>query len=265
MTKIVVVGACGRMGSTIMRLTEEDTALELVGAVERKDSPFIGEDSSRFGGKKGLKITDSLIDVASSDTVIIDFTHRDSAMLNIKVAKEKKSPMVIGTTGFDKGQLAEIEATALSAFPCVLSPNMSMGVNLLFKLVEEAAKVLKDEYDVEILEIHHKMKKDAPSGTAVKLGQIIAEALGRDYEKVAVYERKGITGERTKEEIGMQTLRAGDVVGEHTVIFGGMGERIELIHRAHSRENFARGALRAAKWVVDKPAGLYSMKDVLNL
>lgn len=265
MTKIVVVGACGRMGSTIMRLIEEDASLELVGAIERKDSPFIGEDCSRFGGKNGIKITESLRDVASKDTVIIDFTHRDSAMINVKIASDKRSPMVIGTTGFDKSQLAEIEALAISAFPCVLSPNMSMGVNLLFKLVEEAAKVLKDEYDVEILEIHHKMKKDAPSGTAVKLGQIIANALGREYEKVAVFERKGITGERSKEEIGMQTLRAGDVVGEHTVIFGGMGERIELIHRAHSRENFARGALRAAKWVIDKPAGFYSMKDVLNL
>ncbi|GAB4432963.1 MAG: 4-hydroxy-tetrahydrodipicolinate reductase [bacterium] len=265
MTKIIVLGACGRMGSTIMRLASEDSGLDIVGAIERPDSPFIGEDSSRFGGKKGLLISSSLKERADKDTVIIDFTHRDSTIKNVLIAKEKNAPMVIGTTGFDKAQLSEIEKLAKEGFPCVLSPNMSMGVNLLFKLVEEAAKVLKDEYDIEILEIHHRMKKDAPSGTAVKLGQIIAEALGREYEKVAVFERKGITGERTKEEIGMQTLRAGDVVGEHTVIFGGMGERVELIHRAHSRENFARGALRAAKWVVDKPYGLYSMKDVLNL
>lgn len=265
MTKIIVVGACGRMGSTIMRLAVEDGGFDLVGAIEREDSPYLGEDSSRFGGKKGLLITSSLKDVAERDTVIIDFTHRESTLKNVLVAKEKNAPMVIGTTGFEKGHIEEIERFAKSGFPCVLSPNMSMGVNLLFKLVEEAARVLKDDYDVEILEIHHRMKKDAPSGTAIKLGQIIAKTLGRDYEKVAVYERKGMTGERTKEEIGMQTLRAGDVVGEHTVIFGGMGERLELIHRAHSRENFARGALRAAKWVKDKPFGLYSMKDVLNL
>ncbi len=248
-----------------MRLIGEDESLSLVGAIERHDSPFIGEDSYRFGGKKGVIVSSKLADVAAQDTVIIDFTHRDSTLKNAAIAREKNAPMVIGTTGFDREQLTQIEKMAKEAFPCVLSPNMSMGVNLLFKLVEEAAKVLKDEYDVEIVEIHHRMKKDAPSGTAVKLGQVIAQALGRDYEKVAVFERKGITGERTKDEIGMQTLRAGDVVGEHTVIFGGMGERIELIHRAHSRENFARGALRAAKWLVSKPNGLYSMKDVLGL
>lgn len=265
MTKLVVLGACGRMGSTIIKLAGEDPELMVVGAVEREDSPYIGKYITSSDDKKGVVITSSLKEVADKDTVIIDFTHRDSTLKNIQIAKETRSPMVIGTTGFDKEELKMIEATACNFFPCVLSPNMSMGVNLLFKLVAEAARTLGDEYDVEILEIHHRMKKDAPSGTAVKLGQIIADVLGREYEKVAVFERKGITGERTKQEIGMQTLRAGDVVGEHTVIFGGMGERIELVHRAHSRENFARGALRAAKWVVNKPAGLYSMKDVLNL
>lgn len=265
MIKVVILGAAGRMGSTIMQLISEDTEMMLAGAVEKKDSPFIGEDASRFGGTKGVAITAALENVAAKDTVVIDFTHPDSVMENIKFAEKIGFPMVVGTTGFNVERMDYIRSAATAKFPCVLSPNMSMGVNLLFKLVAETAKVLGDDYDVEIVEIHHRMKKDAPSGTAVKLGQVAAEALGRDYEKAAVYERKGMTGERTRKEIGMQTLRAGDVVGEHTVIFGGIGERIELTHRAHSRENFARGAIRAAKWVYDKNPGFYSMKDVLGL
>lgn len=264
MVNVIVLGAAGRMGSTILKLVKEDPNLKLVGAVERIDSPFIGEDASKFGGNQGVKISSSLKDVARKDAVVVDFTHIFSTLDNVKLAKEIGFPMVIGTTGFDQDQVEFIKDCA-KHFPCVMSPNMSLGVNLLFKLVYETAKVLGDEYDVEILEIHHRMKKDAPSGTAVKLGQIVADALNRDYQKTAVFERKGMIGERKKEEIGMQTLRAGDVVGEHTVIFGGMGERIELIHRAHSRENFARGAIRAVKWVHDKKPGLYSMKEVLGL
>lgn len=265
MIEVIVLGAAGRMGSTILRLVEEDPELLLVGAIERTDCPFIGEDASRFGGTKGVKITGSLRDVAKKNTVIIDFTHIDSTRENIKIAAEKGSPMVIGTTGFSQEEVKKIGELAKNNFPCLLSPNMSLGVNVLFKLVYEAAKLLTDEYNVEIVEIHHKMKKDAPSGTAVKLGQVVAEAFNWDYEETAVYERKGIIGERKKKEIGMQTLRAGDVVGEHTVIFGGMGERLELTHRAHSRENFARGAIRAAKWIHYKEKGLYSMKDVLGI
>ncbi len=264
MIKVIVLGAAGRMGSTILRLVKEDSDLKLVGAVERSDSPFIGEDVSKFGGNQGIKISSSLREVAVKDAVVVDFTHIYSTLNNVKLAKEIGFPMVIGTTGFDQDQVEFIK-DCTKYFPCVMSPNMSLGVNLLFKLAYETAKILGDDYDVEILEIHHRMKKDAPSGTAVKLGQVVAEALGRDYHKSAVFERKGIIGERKKQEIGMQTLRAGDVVGEHTVIFGGMGERIELIHRAHSRENFARGALRAVKWVYGKEPGLYGMKEVLGL
>lgn len=264
MIKVIVLGAAGRMGSTILRLVREDSELKLVGAVERADSPYIGEDSSKFGGVQGVKITSSLKEIVEKDTVVVDFTHIFSTLDNVKLASQVGFPMVIGTTGFDADQIEDIKKMA-ERFPCVMSPNMSLGVNLLFKLVYETAKILGDDYDVEILEIHHRMKKDAPSGTAVKLGQIVAEALNRNYEKNAVFSRKGLIGERKREEIGMQTLRAGDVVGEHTVIFGGMGERIELIHRAHSRENFARGAIRAVKWVYDKKPGLYSMKDVLGL
>lgn len=264
MIRVIVLGAAGRMGSTILRLVREDSELKLVGAVERADSPYIGEDSSKFGGVQGVKITSSLKEIVEKDTVVVDFTHIFSTLDNVKLASQVGFPMVIGTTGFDADQIEDIKKMA-ERFPCVMSPNMSLGVNLLFKLVYETAKILGDDYDVEILEIHHRMKKDAPSGTAVKLGQIVAEALNRNYEKNAVFSRKGLIGERKREEIGMQTLRAGDVVGEHTVIFGGMGERIELIHRAHSRENFARGAIRAVKWVYDKKPGLYSMKDVLGL
>jgi 4-hydroxy-tetrahydrodipicolinate reductase len=265
MIKVIVLGAAGRMGSTIMRLVNDDKDMELTGAVEKNDSPFIGEDVSRFGGPAGMKISGSLESVAQKDIVVIDFTHPDSATENVKVAGKIGFPVVIGTTGFKNEQVEYIKKTSSVNFPCVLSPNMSMGVNLLFKLVAEAAKVLGDDYDAEVVEIHHRMKKDAPSGTAVKIGQVIADALGRNYDKVAVFERKGMTGERGRDEIGMQTLRAGDVVGEHTVIFGGIGERIELTHRAHSRENFARGAIRAAKWVYGKKPGFYSMKDVLGI
>ncbi|MCX7990774.1 MAG: 4-hydroxy-tetrahydrodipicolinate reductase [Proteobacteria bacterium] len=265
MIKVIVLGACGRMGSTIMRLVEEDKDLVLFGAIERPDSPFIGESAERFGGAKDIKITSSLKDIAGKDTVIVDFTHIDATRENIKIASDKGSPMVIGTTGFSSDETKLIADMAKKSFPCVLSPNMSLGVNVLFKLVYETAKLLTDEYNVEIVEIHHNKKKDAPSGTAVKLGQVVAEALGWDYDETAVYERKGMVGERKKKEIGMQTLRAGDVVGEHTVIFGGMGERIELTHRAHSRENFARGAIRAVKWVYNRENGFYTMKDVLGI
>ncbi len=265
MIKVIVLGAAGKMGSNILKLVDDDSELELIGAVERADCPFIGEDASRFGGTRGVKITGSLAEIADKDTVIIDFTHIDATRENIKIASEKSSPMVIGTTGWSMEEVKNIEELAKKSFPCLLSPNMSLGVNVLFKLVYEAAKLLTDEYNVEIIEIHHRMKKDAPSGTAVKLGQVVAEAFDWNYDEVAVYERKGIIGERKKKEIGIQTLRAGDVVGEHTVIFGGMGERIELTHKAHSRENFARGAIRAAKWIYNKPNGFYNMKDVLGI
>jgi len=171
---------------------------------------------------------------------------------------------VIGSTGFTKEQLAEV-SKYVQKVPCVLSPNMSIGVNLCFKVLAEIAKTIGDDYDMEIVEAHHRMKKDAPSGTAVKMAQVIAQAVNRNLEEVGVYARKGMIGERTKKEIGIQTLRAGDIVGEHTVMFAGKGERIEVTHRAHSRDTFAAGAVRAAKWVVGKKPGLYDMQDVLGL
>ncbi len=171
---------------------------------------------------------------------------------------------VIGTTGLSPEQMERIKELS-KGVRCVFSPNMSVGVNVMFKIVQEVTQVLGPEYDIEIFEAHHRLKKDSPSGTAAKLGELIAKASGRDFDQVGVYGRKGMVGERTKEEIGMQVIRAGDIVGEHTVLFGGIGERLEIIHRAHSRDNFARGAVRAALWVVNQPNGLYDMQDVLGL
>ncbi len=264
MQKVIVTGAAGRMGSTNVRLVCNDKDLKLVGAVEREGFDPIDAGIPANIGEIGVKIVDDIWKLKDIDAnVIIDFTMPDATMKNLKFAVENKINMVIGTTGLSDENLNSIKE-ASEKIAIVQSPNMSVGVNVLFKISEIVAKVLGDDYDVEIVEAHHRFKKDAPSGTAVKLGQIVAEALGRDYKKVAKFERCGIIGERTKEEIGMQTLRAGDIVGDHTVLFGGIGERIELTHRAHNRENFARGAIRAAKWLKDKNKGLYNMLDVLN-
>jgi 4-hydroxy-tetrahydrodipicolinate reductase len=172
--------------------------------------------------------------------------------------------MVIGTTGFNAVQLEELKSLARQV-PCVCSPNMSVGVNLIYKVIGEMARTLGEEYDIEVIEAHHRLKKDAPSGTALKIAEVLAQAVNRDLDQVGVYARKGLVGERKKQEIGIQTIRAGDIVGDHTVLFGGMGERIEVTHRASNRDTFARGALRAARWVVKQPPGLYDMMDVLNL
>ena len=185
-------------------------------------------------------------------------------MAHLAIAADAGVPMVIGTTGIGAADLER--ARELSAtIPCVLSPNMSVGVNILFKVLAEVASTLGDDYDVEVFETHHRFKKDSPSGTALRMAQVIASALGRDLGRAGIFGRKGMVGERVKEEIAIHALRAGDVVGEHTVVFGGMGERVEITHRAHSRDNFARGALRAARWVIGRPPGVYDMQDVLGL
>jgi len=196
--------------------------------------------------------------------VIINFTNPEASIESLEFAKEIGSAIVIGTTGLSPEQMNRIKELS-KGVRCVFSPNMSVGVNVMFKIVQEVAQVLGPEYDIEIFEAHHRMKKDSPSGTAAKLGELVSKAIGRDFGQVGVYGRKGMVGERTKEEIGMQVIRAGDIVGEHTVLFGGIGERLEVIHRAHSRDNFARGAVRAAFWVVSQPNGLYDMQDVLGL
>ena len=267
MTKIIVAGAAGRMGQRISYMVQQNPDLELAAAFEHPDNPAIGKDVGENAGfgTTGVKISAGLASVIDQGEVIIDFTFHKATMEFIKIAAAHGRAMVIGTTGLSADNLATLKETAEGAFPCVQAPNMAVGVNVLFKLVEKAAAVLGDAYDVEIIEAHHRLKKDAPSGTALKLGEMAAGALGRDLAKVGVFERNGMIGERTDQEIGIQTIRAGDIVGEHTVYFAGAGERIEITHRAHSRDNFARGAALAAAWVSNRPNGLYTMFDVLGL
>ena len=266
MVEIIVCGAAGRMGSTIVRLGQESPEIKLVGAVEFPGSPAIGKDAGEIAGvgNLGVAISDEIVHLLKDDRVIIDFTQPKASLSFLRAAVEKSAPMVLCTTGFDKAEVAEIEKLAPRT-RVVFSANMSIGVNLFLSILGNVAKTLGDDYDVEIVETHHRFKKDAPSGTALALGRVIANALNRDLDAVAVSGRKGIVGERTQKEIALLSIRSGDVVGDHTVSFGGLGERIEFTHRAHNRENFARGALRAAQWIVSQPKGLYSMQDVLGL
>jgi len=266
MTKVVVTGSAGRMGSRIIALLREDGALQLAGATEREGHPAIGKDVGDMAGVGflGIPILGDLSAVIEDCEVVIDFTLPAASVRHAEIASASGKAIVIGTTGFSREELGRIRSLS-SRCPCVLCPNMSVGVNVLFKVLGEISPILGSGYDVEIFEIHHRFKKDAPSGTALRMAQIIASAMGRDLEKVGTFGRQGVIGERPHDEIGIHTLRAGDVVGEHTVIFGGMGERIELTHRAQSRDNFVRGALRAAKFVVHADNGLYDMLDVLGL
>ncbi len=266
MVKAIVTGVAGRMGGRIVHMMEAAPGIRLVGAVESPGHAAVGQDVGEVVGlpAKGIKVVDSLDQVLPQGEVVIEFTHPEPSLAHLNQVADAGKAMVLGTTGFSPPQIAEIHALASRAH-LVFAPNMSVGVNLMFKVVADIARVLGDGYDVEIVEAHHRLKKDAPSGTAIKLGQVIAHALGRELEKTGVYARHGIIGQRTDKEIGIQTVRAGDIVGEHTVLFGGMGERLEIIHRAHSRDNFARGAVRAAQWIVAQPPGLYDMQDVLGL
>jgi len=266
MIKAIVTGAAGRMGSRIMSLLSSTDGIELVGAVERKGHPLVGRNigESLSTGKTIVVVNDDLTKCIDKGDVVIDFTDHESSLNHLEVAAAKNSAIVIGSTGFTSKEMEKVRSIA-GQVRCVLAPNMSVGVNVMFKVLEYIAGILGDDYDMEIVEAHHHLKKDAPSGTAMKMAQILADTLSRDLDKVGVYTRKGMIGERNPKEIGIQTLRAGDIVGEHTVLFGGVGERLELIHRAHSRDNFAKGAIRAAKWIVNQGNGLYDMQDVLGL
>jgi len=266
MIKAIVAGAAGRMGSRIINVLSSSENIVLGGALEKKGHVLVGQDAGGPAGipATGIKIVDDFPAALGVGNVLIDFTFPEASLQHIRSCAELGKAMVIGSTGFSKEQLGEIGELAQKV-PCVLSPNMSIGVNVCFKILADLAKTLGPDFDVEIVEAHHRLKKDAPSGTAVRMGEVVAGALGRDYRKVANCHREGFTGERKKEEIGMQTIRGGDIVGEHTVYFIGMGERIELTHRAHTRDMFARGAVRAAKWVVDRKPGLYDMQDVIGL
>jgi 4-hydroxy-tetrahydrodipicolinate reductase len=268
MLKVAVTGCAGRMGREIAALVAENKGMELVGGVERHGHPLIGtvliqNPGSVFGGKEAPKIHGDLKEIIGDIDMVIDFTNPESSMEHYRIVAEAGKGIVIGTTGFSSEQIKIMESYRDKA-ACVRSPNMSIGVNVMFKLVADAAKLLSN-YDMEIVEIHHKLKKDAPSGTAVRLAEILASETARDLSKVGVYGRHGIVGERKPEEIGVMSLRMSDVVGEHTVFFGGPGERVEITHKATDRKNFANGAVLAAGWLGGKKSGIYDMRDVLGL
>ena len=264
--RVIVCGAGGRMGVRIIHAIKETQGVELAAGVERSGHPMLEKGLGQHAGFPELKApgVSDLGEVIDEADVVIDFSSPEASMANLHMAAKKGRPMVVGTTGFDATQRKGFEAAGGKIAVC-LSPNMSVGVNLLFSLVSQVANILGKEYDPEIVEIHHRLKKDAPSGTAVQIARILAAAKGWDLDKIGVYGRKGITGPRHTQELGIHAVRTGDVVGEHTVIFGGPGERIELVHRAHSRDTFAYGALKAAFFVFQAEPGLYDMQDVLGL
>ncbi|MEC9493358.1 4-hydroxy-tetrahydrodipicolinate reductase [Flexistipes sp.] len=264
-TNIAMVGAAGRMGKRITYLISEDPSASLTAAVEGPDSPFLGQDIGELAGcgKLNVDIIDDLLKISDSD-VAIDFTGAAVTLSNLDKYRQAGVPLVIGSTGFDKNETAAIENLAKS-IPVVFAPNMSLGVNLTFKILEMVTGAIGEDFDIEIIEAHHRMKKDAPSGTAMKMAEIIANKLKRNLDRDAVFCRRGLIGERSDKEIGIQTIRGGDIVGEHTAMFCGAGERIEITHKASSRDTFAKGAVTAAKWLNGCKPGLYSMFDVLGL
>ncbi|OGT91509.1 MAG: 4-hydroxy-tetrahydrodipicolinate reductase [Gammaproteobacteria bacterium RIFOXYA12_FULL_61_12] len=266
MIRIAIVGAAGRMGRTLIQAVLENDGLTLGAATERAGSSLIGADAGEVAGvgKLGVAIVDDLAKVAKGFDVVIDFTSPAATLQHLKFCRENGKQMVIGTTGLDEGQKQSV-AAATGDIGIVFAPNMSVGVNLCFKLLDLAARVMGDDADIEIIEAHHRHKVDAPSGTALRMGEVVAQALGRDLKEVAVYGREGQTGPRERQTIGFETIRAGDVVGEHSVWFAVNGERVEIAHKASSRMTFANGAIRAARWIAGRGMGLYDMQDVLGL
>ncbi len=264
MTKIAVVGAGGRMGKTLVQACDATYGAVLTAATERPGSTLLGADAGEVAGIDSLAVPlrEALTDEDQID-VVIDFTTPDATMDHLVYCLNRGCNMVIGTTGFTAEQKSVIE-TAAKKIGIVWAANFSVGVNLCLKLLEMAATVLGDEVDIEIIEAHHRHKVDAPSGTALAMGEVVAGALGRDLKKCAVYGRHGHTGPRDRKTIGFETIRAGDIVGEHTVMFAGEGERVEIMHKASSRMTFAQGAVRSAMWIMEQPPGLYDMQDVLG-
>lgn len=266
MMRIAVVGASGRMGLCLIKAAALAKNAELAVAVSRPESLAIGRDAGELAGISvvGVKVGDDLASVADQFDVLIDFTRPDASMTFIEICRAAGKKLVIGTTGYSDAQKALI-AEAAKDVAIVMAPNMSVGVNLSLKLLEMTAKVMGDYTDIEVIEAHHRHKVDAPSGTALRMGEVIADTLGRDLKDCAIYGREGNTGERDRKTIGFSTIRAGDIVGEHTVMFADDGERVEITHKATSRMTFANGAVRAAVWLADKDSGLYDMQDVLGL
>lgn len=266
MIRVAVVGAAGRMGKTLIQAVSDAEGFILGAATERPGSSLVGADAGELAGigRINVAIQDSLEKVVDDFDVVIDFTAPQVTLNHLAVCRAHGKRMVIGTTGFSEAQKAEL-LSAAAEIPLILAPNMSVGVNLCFKLLDIAARVMGDEVDIEVIEAHHRHKVDAPSGTALRMGEVVADALGRDLKECAVYGRQGITGERDRRTIGFETIRAGDVVGDHTVLFAALGERVEITHKASSRMTFANGAVRGAGWLMQRDSGLFDMQDVLGL
>lgn len=263
--KVVIAGCSGRMGHALLEGVFADVELILHGALDRADNVHLGRDAGeQFGRVSGVKVVADIDVALNGADVLVDFTRPEASMLYLAACQKHKVKMIIGTTGFSTEEKQKIEAAA-KEIAIVFAPNMSVGVTLLINLVEQAARVLNEGYDIEVVEMHHRHKVDAPSGTALRLGEAAAHGLGQDLKDCAVYAREGVTGEREAGKIGFATMRGGDVVGDHTVVLAGIGERVELTHKASSRATFALGALRAAKYLAAKDSGLYDMRDVLGL
>ena len=265
MINIAVTGASGRMGKTLIDAVTQAEGVQLTAAIERPDSSLIGADAGELAGigKNGIAVVSDVAEIADQFDVLIDFTAPQATLHNMKVCQEAGKAIVIGTTGFNEAEKVELE-TLKTQLPVCMASNFSVGVNLCFQLLEQAAKVLGDSVDVEVFEAHHKHKVDAPSGTALSMGEAVAGALGKSLDDCAVYSREGQTGPRKSGTIGFSVMRAGDIVGDHTVTFATEGERVEITHKASSRMAFAGGAVRAAAWLAGKPVGAYDMRDVLG-
>ena len=265
MMKIAIAGATGRMGRMLIEAALNSTDAQLVGALEHPAAPQLGEDAGAFLGKKtGVIITADVAQGLANADFLIDFTRPEGTMAHVAIAQKTATKMIIGTTGLNAEQIVGLKQAA-EKIAIVFAPNMSVGVNATFKLLEIAAKMLNEGYDIEIIEAHHRHKVDAPSGTALKMGEVIADALGEKLDDVAVYAREGHTGERKAGSIGFATIRGGDIVGDHTVLFAGDGERIEISHKSSSRQSYAQGSLRAARYLQNQESGFYDMQDVLGL
>ncbi len=267
MTRVAVHGAAGRMGRSIVKVLSEDSSATLVSAIDRSGHPTLGQDAGLLAGLAeplGVAVSAALPSALEHAEVVIDFSLPEPARALFKACAERRIAAVVGTTGFDAATRAALDALCKVA-PVVVAPNYSIGVNVLWALAAQAVRLLGPEYDIEIVEMHHRHKVDAPSGTAVRLTEVVAQARGLDPQRAAVHGRQGQVGARRGDELGVHALRGGDVVGDHTLVLAGPGERIELTHRAHTREIFARGAVRAAHWVSGRPPGLYEMADVLGI
>ncbi|MDP5240762.1 4-hydroxy-tetrahydrodipicolinate reductase [Uliginosibacterium sp. 31-16] len=263
--KVAIAGASGRMGRMLIEAALQLPEVTFAAALDRADSPFIGRDAGELVGNAcGVVITADVDAALAVADCLIDFTRPEGTLAHLRIARRLKRAIVIGTTGFSPEEKALI-GEAAREIPVMFAPNMSVGVNAVFKLLDVAAKILASGYDVEVFEAHHRYKVDAPSGTALRMGEVVADALGRDLGECAVYGREGVTGERKPETIGFATVRGGDVIGDHTVMFCGLGERVEISHKASSRMPYATGALRAAAFLQGKASGLYDMQDVLGL